>query len=158
MNAFAATPSGGGGVFGPVRWDLLPDRPWAGFAAGVQRMRLVRGEHCRTEAALFAEWAGALAFPDYFGHNWDAFEECLGDAVHPPGAPATAGLLVVVTGAESLLADEPPGRLALFLRILDAAAAPAPGADTPLRVIFAASAATATADTEQRLRAAGHEI
>jgi RNAse (barnase) inhibitor barstar len=28
---------------------------------------------------LFAELASALAFPEYVGRNWDAFEEYLGD-------------------------------------------------------------------------------
>ncbi|HYI09383.1 MAG TPA: barstar family protein [Thermoanaerobaculia bacterium] len=31
------------------------------------------------EAALFDGLAQALHFPDYFGSNWDAVEECLGD-------------------------------------------------------------------------------
>ncbi|WP_327677517.1 barstar family protein [Kitasatospora sp. NBC_00458] len=163
MSAAASAPSGrdggGGEVFGPARWDVLPGRSWAGFAAGPGRLRVVRGEHCRTRPALFAEWARALAFPGYFGHNWDAFEECLGDAIQPPGEAPDGGPLIVVTAAGSLLADEPGGQLALLLRILDAVAT-APGAGGPLRVLFTAGAdagSAATAETERRLRAAGRE-
>ncbi len=36
--------------------------------------------------------AAALEFPDYFGHNWDAFEECLTDMSWRP-APGYAILL-----------------------------------------------------------------
>ncbi|MFF7587183.1 barstar family protein [Kitasatospora purpeofusca] len=160
---------------GPDRWDLLPGRTWAGFATGADRLRLVRGANCRTRAALFAEWARALSFPGYFGHNWDAFEECLADALLPPGtdaneatgatgAPGAAGatapprLLVLLTDADALLADEPPAQLALLLSILDAVGdRPAPGraaADRALRVLFVADPPRA-GTAEARLRAAG---
>jgi len=32
-----------------------------------------------TKGELFDELASALHLPDYFGNNWDAFEETLGD-------------------------------------------------------------------------------
>ncbi len=134
---------------GPARWDLLPGRAWAGFATGTDRLGLVRGANCRTRAALFTEWARALSFPGYFGHNWDAFEECLNDALLPPGSEASATrLLVLVTDADALLADEPPAQLALLLGILDAAA------DHALRVLFVADPPGAEA-AEARLRATG---
>ncbi|MFB8240501.1 barstar family protein [Kitasatospora purpeofusca] len=134
---------------GPARWDLLPGRAWAGFATGTDRLRLVRGANCRTRAALFAEWARALSFPGYFGHNWDAFEECLNDALLPPGAGSAATrLLVLVTDADALLADEPPAQLALLLDILDAVP------DRALRVLFVADPPAAEA-AEARLRAVG---
>ncbi|MFD8321970.1 barstar family protein [Kitasatospora purpeofusca] len=137
---------------GPARWDLLPGRAWAGFAAAPDRLRLVRGANCRSRAALFAEWARALSFPGYFGHNWDAFEECLNDAILPPGAAAAGAadtrLLVLVTDADALLADEPPAQLALLLDILDAVA------DHGLRVLFLADPPGVEA-AEARLRAAG---
>ena len=34
---------------------------------------------CTDEASLFARIAQALAFPDWFGHNWDALADCLSD-------------------------------------------------------------------------------
>ncbi len=32
-----------------------------------------------SKPAFLEAFAGALRFPDYFGRNWDAFEECLRD-------------------------------------------------------------------------------
>ena len=35
--------------------------------------------HIETKAELLAHLARAIPLPAYFGHNWDALEECLGD-------------------------------------------------------------------------------
>ena len=42
-------------------------------------VRFVRGRKMRTADALFDEIAAACQFPYYFGENWAAFAECLGD-------------------------------------------------------------------------------
>lgn len=34
---------------------------------------------CTDKDELLRRIAAALAFPDYFGHNWDALDECLAD-------------------------------------------------------------------------------
>ncbi|GAA4363009.1 hypothetical protein GCM10023088_05340 [Actinomadura verrucosospora] len=69
----------------------------------------VDGHACRTRAAFFREAARALAFPDYFGHNWDAFLDCLRDLDRPA---------LTVARADELLADEDPRHLAILLGIL----------------------------------------
>ncbi|MFC5668106.1 barstar family protein [Kitasatospora misakiensis] len=157
MPAAPAVPAAPDAPLGPARWDVLPGRPWAGLATGTHRLRLVQGANCRTTAALFAEWAGALAFPGYFGHNWDAFEECLNDALHPPGTDSAAPLLVLVADADALLADEPPRQLTTFLSILDASAAATPTTGSPLRVLFT-TAPAAEAATADRLRSAARTV
>ena len=40
-------------------------------------LKIIKGRQCKTPASLFAEFAQAMKFPDYFGHNWDALEESL---------------------------------------------------------------------------------
>jgi len=37
------------------------------------------GRELRNKAELLAAVGKALAFPDYYGANWDALEECLND-------------------------------------------------------------------------------
>ena len=40
---------------------------------------LVRGSHMQTLSELYHEIASALQFPDYFGGNWNAVDDCLQD-------------------------------------------------------------------------------
>ena len=42
-------------------------------------VRFLRGKKMTTVASLFDEFASALQFPDYFGENWNAFDECITD-------------------------------------------------------------------------------
>jgi RNAse (barnase) inhibitor barstar len=72
-------------------------RPPTGFA-----LKVIRGRHCKTPANLFAEFARALEFPDYFGHNWDALEECLADLEWLPAK----GYILLVTNAEGVLPED----------------------------------------------------
>ena len=41
--------------------------------------KMIRGKKCNTKEKLFDEFAAAFQFPDYFGENWDAFNECIND-------------------------------------------------------------------------------
>jgi hypothetical protein len=47
-------------------------------AAGILQFDL-RGDGLRTEEDLLRALAAAMAFPDYFGMNWDAALDCLRD-------------------------------------------------------------------------------
>jgi len=40
---------------------------------------MIRGQRCIDTPRMMGEWAAALQFPYYFGHNWDALSECLSD-------------------------------------------------------------------------------
>ncbi|MCK1995535.1 barstar family protein [Peribacillus muralis] len=40
---------------------------------------MIEGQYCHNKKGLFREFARKLHFPDYFGHNWDAFNECIND-------------------------------------------------------------------------------
>ena len=40
---------------------------------------LVSGRAMTDRTAMFEQFADALRFPEWFGHNWDAFADCLRD-------------------------------------------------------------------------------
>ena len=48
-------------------------------------VKQIAGNKCATLDGLFAEFAEVLQFPDYFGNNWAAFDECLNDLDWLPG-------------------------------------------------------------------------
>lgn len=66
-------------------------------AAGLEVVRIplagVAGK-----GALLERFAAALAFPDWFGANWDALEDCLGDLSWRPDQ----GRVLLIDGFESL--------------------------------------------------------
>ncbi|MGW3652905.1 barstar family protein [Streptomyces sp. NPDC000878] len=88
---------------------------------------VIRGADCRTRAELFSEWARALDFPRYFGHNWNAFHDCLSEKAlwhsDPDGPPPTRPLTLLVENAAQLLADAPPSELQLLFQTLAETAA-----------------------------------
>lgn len=123
-------------------------------------VRRIRGTKSRTTLSLFDECAAALQFPLYFGENWDAFEDCINDL---EWLPAEAYLLVV-TDAESLLADIDDVDFRIFASILADANKqwleptryfPRDRQPTAFRVIFACSPMELRGFI-QRLEQSGH--
>lgn len=64
---------------------------------------LVDGKAARSKHEFLNLCAHALGFPEYFGDNWDAFEECLTDlSWHDAG-----GYLVLLDNFESFFKQSP---------------------------------------------------
>ncbi len=84
---------------------------------------LLKGTKCRTDAGLFTEFARSMKFPDYFGHNWDALEECLTDLEWLPAK----GYILLLTDADLVLAEDEEGFQTLVDILRDAGEAWATG-------------------------------
>ena len=59
---------------------LLGDIAKAGW-----RTFYIDGHQVFDKASFLKTFADTLAFPNYFGNNWDAFEECIRDLAPAPG-------------------------------------------------------------------------
>lgn len=71
-----------------------------GFAGAVVQASIEKVEN---DKDLFASVAQALKFPGYFGHNWDALDECLADMQWLPAG----GCVLVCTEAGAAWAQCP---------------------------------------------------
>ncbi|GHD83117.1 barstar (barnase inhibitor) [Salinibacterium amurskyense] len=81
-------------------------------------VRTVRGRKMRASIDLFDEVAAALQFPEYFGENWDAFDECIADLSWlPPGA----GYVVVITEPDQILLEGTAEELKIWVSALKSA-------------------------------------
>ena len=88
--------------------------------AGVAVVATLDGAAARDKAHFMAAVAKALSFPDYFGANWDAFEECLDD-LHWQNQ----SIVLIIDHADKLLADAANDREILF-KIVGESFAPNP--------------------------------
>ncbi|XVX19146.1 barstar family protein [Actinomycetota bacterium] len=68
--------------------------------------------------ATLASFAGALGFPDYFGHNLDALYDCLGDLADEQAERGAGEWEIVWDDAAALRAADPEA-YASILEILD---------------------------------------
>ncbi|MBE1492590.1 barstar family protein [Plantactinospora soyae] len=74
------------------------------FAHGIQAQPLrVEVPPDPTRQLVLKRLGEALQFPDYFGANWDAWSDCLGDLI----AVGQGGRIVILERSERLLAAPP---------------------------------------------------
>jgi len=85
-----------------VSRDALAELERDARQAGHAIVRLDLGA-CRDKAGLLACAAAAFRFPHWFGHNWDALADALGDLSWLP-AP---GYLVELVSTEALRSSDP---------------------------------------------------
>ena len=129
-----------------MSWDWLrrAEGPWirlAGADAGTLfdalkheahrrglALRVLRGARMRTVEGLMDEFAAVCQLPPYFGRNWDALDECLGD-LEIAGAE---GAVLAILEADQLLAEAPPEGGRILFDLLQSAAAAYAGGPQPL--------------------------
>jgi hypothetical protein len=82
-------------------------------------VRTVRGRKMCTVDGLFDEMAAALQFPGYFGENWPAFDECLGDM---EWLKPKSGIVVAILEPDQVLQDSADADMATLIRAVAHAA------------------------------------
>lgn len=102
MNAVLSTliRSGKGGVF-RCHTGVSEKALDAAAHAGL-RVEKIGLQGARDKNAFLKTVAKSLRFPDYFGHNWDAFYDCLIDLEHEKGE----GILVLLREASGFARAE----------------------------------------------------
>ncbi len=71
---------------------------------------------CADKVALMRAFAAAFGFPEWFGHNWDALADCLGDLAWLPAEGYVLGLQNV-----QALRDADPADYATLIAVLEGA-------------------------------------
>lgn len=118
---------------------VLPALAEVADRAGLLALELDFGE-CDDKDAILDRFAESLAFPDWFGRNWDALADAIMDL--PTWQPA-AGHVLLLRGTAELEAD-PGSGFAVALEILDEALRTQGNDDAPLWVFIAEPPSTTT--------------
>lgn len=84
--------------------DAPPDLEAAAQAAGM-RLYLIDASAAKTKAQMLGLLGRSLAFPSWYGRNWDALEDCLTDAAWLQ----EQGHVVRIEGFETYAQTDPDG-------------------------------------------------
>lgn len=141
----AATRSGGP----TVALRVVDAAPTPAAPSGIA-VRRIDGGDARTLPDLYRAMAAAWAFPEHFGMNKDAFDDCMGDL-----PDSDHGYLTEITAPAALL-DDAPGELSWFIDSL-AFYADEYAPDRAFGVLLLATARQAPAAL-RRWRAAGASV
>lgn len=87
--------------------------------------------HCGGKADFLERMARALALPGWFGHNWDAFSDCVNDLAWL----AAPGYIIVLTHADHYRHNDAEG-FAVAIEILAEAAAAWAADDVPMWIFL----------------------
>lgn len=77
-------------------------------------VKIIDGNKCKDRSDLFSEFARLLEFPSYFGHNWDALDECITDLEWMP----VRGYILLIKNADQLLSGDTQESYASFIGIM----------------------------------------
>jgi hypothetical protein len=99
-------------------------------AAGLVVAR-IEGSAVTTKVEFLSTAAGALSFPGYFGQNWDAFADCIGDLGWLPGP----GYVFLFEHFDQFAATD-PRNWGVALTILRRAAAGWASTGTPMYIFL----------------------
>ena len=91
----------------------------------------VAGSLVHNKDTLLTSISQAMRFPEYFGHNWDALEECLTDLQWIP----SHGYIVLFEEPD-LLAELSPRTLVTFLKIVISAAKEWANSHVPFNLVL----------------------
>lgn len=113
-------------------------RDWESKSLSKRVVRFIRGRKCTTKSQFFDETAAALQFPNYFGENWDAFNECFAEL---QSYGDKAAIVVAITDTDMLLVKESSREAGIFAEVVASALqcsnrAEKPSKPRPFHVVF----------------------
>jgi hypothetical protein len=63
----------------PLKNAVIPVQQITSQLSAGDRLWSLDGKKCITKNGLFKEFQTKMSFPNYFGKNWDAWNDCMGD-------------------------------------------------------------------------------
>jgi hypothetical protein len=89
------------------------------------------GRAINSKKSFFSKAAEVMQFPEYFGHNWDAFDECITDLEWVP-----AKRYVLIYNKPNLFAETNPLDWQIAYDTLQSAVDYWQSTDTPMDLLF----------------------
>jgi len=102
-----------------------------GFVDQGIRVFYLDGREINSKKSFFVKAAEVMEFPDYFGHNWDAFDECITDLEWCP-----AQRYVLIYNKPNIFAEAHPIDWQIAYDTIQSAVEYWQLTDTPMDVLF----------------------